>query len=92
MNKKDITDNLASKGNITKVLANSIVNILFESITDSLVSGEKVVVSDFGTFTISSRKGFTGVNPRTGNAMEIPGRLIPVFRSGKALKQSLNKD
>jgi len=92
MNKKDIVDNLAKEGDITKTLAGDVVNLLFETIGNSLLSGEKVVISDFGTFTVSVRKEFDGINPRTGERLLIPSRRIPVFRAGKQLKKSLNEE
>jgi len=92
MNKSDLTDQFASKAGIPKVRAHSYLNILFQLIGDALKEGEKVVISDFGTFTVSRRKGFTGKNPRTGAVIEVPPRHIPIFRCGKALKKALNGD
>ena len=56
----------------------------------SLISGEKVTISAFGTFTISQRREFKGYNPRNGKEIDVPARKIPVFRAGKALKEALN--
>tara|TARA_B100000131_G_scaffold322731_1_gene377785 strand:- start:263 stop:541 length:279 start_codon:yes stop_codon:yes gene_type:complete len=92
MNKTDIIEALAKESDITKTLASNVVNSLFTMIGDSLLSGEKVVVSDFGTFTVSLRKEFDGINPRTGERIVIPSRRVPVFRAGKQLKTSLNKE
>tara|TARA_Y100001970_G_C13696240_1_gene584903 strand:+ start:310 stop:588 length:279 start_codon:yes stop_codon:yes gene_type:complete len=92
MNKTDIIEALAKESDITKTLASNVVNSLFTMIGDSLLSGEKVVVSDFGTFTVSLRKEFEGINPRTGERIVIPSRRVPVFRAGKQLKTSLNKE
>ncbi len=90
MNKADLTDVLAEKGCIAKVRAANYINIITEAIQDALLRDEKVTISDFGTFTVSERKGFSGHNPKNGEKMEVPPRRIPVFRSGKGLKRKLN--
>ncbi|MEM6925618.1 MAG: HU family DNA-binding protein [Myxococcota bacterium] len=90
MNKADLIDVLASRGAIPKVRAASYIAIITEAIQEALVRGEKVTISDFGTFTVSQRTSFEGHNPKDGKPMYIPSRRIPVFRSGKGLKQALN--
>lgn len=90
MNKADLTEALAAEAGIPKVRAAHYINILTKAISDSLVRGEKVTISDFGTFTVSQRRDFKGYNPRNGTQIDVPARRIPVFRAGKALKESLN--
>jgi nucleoid DNA-binding protein len=95
MNKADLTEVLADRAGIPKVRAASYINILMGTILmgtirDALVRGEKVTISDFGTFTVSTRRAFSGHNPKNGEAMKVPARRIPVFRAGKGLKRNLN--
>ena len=90
MNKADLTEALASRANIPKVRAASYINIVMGTIQDALVTGEKVTISDFGTFTVSQRREFVGHNPKNGSEIRVPARKIPVFRAGKGLKASLN--
>ncbi len=90
MNKADLTEVLAERAGIPKVRAAHYINILTTTIQDALVQEEKVTISDFGTFTVSKRRGFKGHNPKNGDAMQVPERRIPVFRAGKALKKGLN--
>ena len=97
MNKADLTEKLAQKAGIPKVRAAAYINIITEAIQEELVravqAGEdkvKVTISDFGTFTVSTRSAFTGHNPKNGQVMEVPMRRIPVFRAGKGLKNALN--
>ena len=92
MNKKDLTDVLSHRAGIPAVQAYSIVNHVFDAVAEALTAGERVVISDFGTFTISHRKAFLGKNPRTGQELEVPSRKLPVFRAGKGLKAALNDD
>jgi DNA-binding protein HU-beta len=90
MNKADLTDDLAKKTGLPKIRAAVYVNHLMDSIQDALTRGEKVTISDFGTFQVSERKAFTGNNPKTQEKIEVPMRRIPVFRAGKGLKDALN--
>ena len=90
MNKADLTEALAAKANIPKVRAASYINIVMATIQDALTNGEKVTISDFGTFTVSQRREFSGHNPKNGQEIRVPARKIPVFRAGKGLKEALN--
>jgi DNA-binding protein HU-beta len=90
MNKADLTELLAERAGLSKVKAASYVNTVIEAIQETLVNGEKVTLSDFGTFTVSKRRQFAGHNPKNGQAITVPERRIPVFRAGKGLKKQLN--
>ena len=92
MNKADLTERLAAQADIPKVRAAQYINIVVASIQEALSGGEKVTISDFGTFTVSTRREFAGHNPKNGQAMEVPSRRIPVFRAGKGLKKQLNPE
>lgn len=92
MNKADLTDRLAARANIPKVHAARYINILTHVIQEALTEGEKVTISDFGTFNVSQRKAFTGHNPKNSEEITVPARRIPVFRAGKGLKKALNPD
>lgn len=91
MNKADLTKVLAERAGIPKVRAAEYINILTESIEESLVRDEKVTISDFGTFTVSKRDAYEGHNPQSGERMPVPPRRVPVFRAGKQLKSKLNQ-
>ncbi len=90
MNKADLTDNLAAETGIPKVRAAQYINLFTSAISGALVRGEKVTISDFGTFTVSQRRAFTGHNPKNGAEIQVPSRRIPVFRAGKGMKEALN--
>ena len=90
INKKDLTEQLALRAGIPKTKAANYINLLTGLISDSLVSGKKVTISDFGTFNLSTRQSFKGFNPQNNEHIHVPQRIIPVFRAGKLLKNSLN--
>ena len=91
MNKADLIEVLSQKGGMPVSRAHRCVDIVFDAMHDSLVSGQKVLISDFGSFTLSSRKAFKGQNPQNGQPVDVPSVRIPVFKAGKGLKADLNK-
>lgn len=89
MNKADIVDAVHAKLNGTKKSAEEAVELVFESITKSLGKGEEVSISGFGTFVVKKRGARQGVNPRTGEKIQIKATTTPKFRAGKALKEAV---
>ena len=89
-NKSDLIFLLANEIGVPRTRATQYMNIVLDSISDALVSGKKVTISDFGTFQVSERRAFAGQNPKTGAPIRVPVRKIPVFRAGKRLKTALN--
>ena len=89
MNKSELISVVAEKADMTKKDTEKVVNAVFESIEESLGKGEKVQVIGFGTFDVRARKEREGRNPATGEAIQIPAVKVPVFKAGKALKDSV---
>ncbi|PIZ26843.1 MAG: DNA-binding protein HU, partial [Chloroflexi bacterium CG_4_10_14_0_8_um_filter_46_9] len=58
-------------------------------VTKTLKKGEEVVLTGFGTFSAKQRAARQGVNPRTGEKIQIPAVTVPKFKAGKALKDAL---
>jgi nucleoid DNA-binding protein len=58
-------------------------------ISNQLQNNGKVTLVGFGTFRTAHRKAKTGVNPKTGARISIPAKNVPVFKAGKALKDSV---
>jgi DNA-binding protein HU-beta len=86
MNKAELVALVADKVDLTKKATEEVINILFDTISETLETGEKVVISGFGTFEIRSRVARVGRNPRTGADIDIPAQKTPAFRTGKVLK------
>jgi len=70
----------------------TIVNTIFEEITDALVNGDRVELRGFGAFSVKQRGARTGRNPRTGESVEVDPKSVPFFKTGKLLRQRLNGD
>lgn len=69
-----------------------IVATLFDEITEALARGERVELRGFGAFSVKRREARTGRNPRTGEAVEVPEKFVPFFKTGKDLRERMNVD
>ena len=91
MNKTELIAAVAEKAGLTKKDAERVINATIESITDSLVKGDKVNVSGFGIFEVKAREARTGRNPRTKETIQIPATKLPAFKASKTLKDAIAK-
>ncbi len=90
MTKAGLVEEVARSVQVTKKQAEMIVNIVLDSIVDSLREGEKIELRGFGSFRIRNRKSRLGRNPKTGERVEVPPKRIPYFKPGKELKELIN--
>ena len=67
-----------------------IVSTLFEEITAALARGDRVELRGFGAFSVKQRDARMGRNPRTGEAVPVPEKSIPFFKTGKELRERMN--
>lgn len=91
MNKKELTEAVASQNRITRAEAEKVLKSLTEIVTKALANGEKVVLPGLGTFEISERPERDGRNPRTGETIKIAAAKTVKFKLGKSLKESINQ-
>ena len=91
MNKTDLIAAVAESAGLTKKDSERVVNAAIDAITASLVKGEKVQISGFGTFEAKEREARIGRNPHTKEAIDIPATRVPSFKASKALKDIVAK-
>ena len=91
MTKADLVNDVANAAELTKKDAERLVEIVFESIIDSLNSGQKIELRGFGSFRVRSRGARRGRNPKTGDPGDIPAKRVPYFKAGKELKELINE-
>jgi len=89
MNKMGLVDAVTDKIGSTKKTAEDAVDMVFDTIMAELAKGEEVAVSGFGSFFIKKRTARLGVNPRTGEKIQVPETVTPKFRAGKTLKAAV---
>ncbi|WP_062014685.1 integration host factor subunit beta [Aureimonas sp. AU4] len=68
----------------------TIVNAIFDEITQALCEGNRVELRGFGAFSVKNRPPRAGRNPRTGQAVDVEEKWVPFFRTGKELRERLN--
>ena len=88
MNKKGLTNFVAEEASITKKDANVLIGVVLDGIKAGIVNEGKVTLVGFGTFSVVKRKARTARNPQTGEAIEVPEKMVPKFKPSKALKEA----
>lgn len=91
MKKQDLVRAVAAENGITQRQAEEIIKSTFQTIKKCMVSGDKVIIPTFGTFTSVVRAAKIGRNPKTGKEVKIPERRRPIFRANAALKYKFDK-
>lgn len=87
MNKKQIAEQIFNKLDIKRFEAYSFIDLLIETIGEQLAIGEKVVISNFGTFKVVERLEKRVINPNNKEEMTIPSKRIVKFLPAKNLKE-----
>ncbi len=91
MNKTELIAAVAEASGISKKDAEAAVSATVDTIVNAIAAGDKVQLVGFGTFEQRQRNARTGVDPRTGNKIEIAASKVPAFKAGKAFKDAVNK-
>ncbi len=91
MNKTELVNAVAEKAAVSKKDAEKVINATVDAITAALKAGDKVQLVGFGAFEVKSRAARQGRNPRTKETITIPASKSPVFKAGKALKDTVAK-
>jgi integration host factor subunit beta len=69
-----------------------IITTIFEEISTALSKGNRIELRGFGAFSIKQRNARIGRNPRTGASVEVSAKRVPYFKTGKQLRNMLNKN
>ena len=91
MNKVELIAQIAEKSGLSKKDAEKALAAVIDTITEAVSNGDKVQLVGFGSFEVKQREARVGRNPKTKEALEIPATRVPVFKAGRALKDSVAK-
>ncbi|MEE0875487.1 MAG: HU family DNA-binding protein [Ruminococcus sp.] len=91
MKKSELINAIAQQAEISKKDAEKALTATIDTIINAVAEGDKIQLTGFGTFEQRQRKARTGVDPRTGNSIEIAATKVPAFKAGKAFKDIVNK-
>ncbi|HLC43954.1 MAG TPA: HU family DNA-binding protein [Patescibacteria group bacterium] len=86
MNKNELIMEVARKTGLSRRESEVGVQTMLDLIAKSLVDGEKITLTGFGTFDVGIRRERAGVNPRNGQPIKIPATKMPRFKPSKNLK------
>lgn len=67
------------------------VDVILDEISSALLSGKRVELRGFGTFSVRKRDARIGRNPRTGAEVKVQAKAVPFFKPGKQLRDRLNE-
>lgn len=87
--KSELVDQVADRAGLTKQDAGKAVDAVLATVEDALRRGSEVSVSGFGKFHVSDRGARRGVNPRTGEPIQIAASRVPRFTAGSGLKSAV---
>lgn len=90
MTKADIIEGVYEKVGFSKKESAEIVELVFDTLKETLERGDKIKISGFGNFQVRHKKARVGRNPQTGKEIEISARRVLTFRPSQVLKMALN--
>ena len=91
MNKIQLIDAFKAETKISKSEAAQIVDLFFNEMSETLSKGDRVELRGLCSFYVKKYKSYTGRNPKTGENVTVAEKVLPFFKSGKELKERINK-
>ena len=89
MTKSEFVDQVAAESGLSKSDASNAVDAVLSVVEETLKRGGEVTFTGFGKFSVAERGARQGVNPQTGERIQIPAGRVPRFSAGSALKKSV---
>jgi integration host factor subunit beta len=91
MTRSDLVEELAARfGQLPHRDAEAAVKAILDAVGDALVRGHRIEIRGFGSFSVNHRPPRMGRNPRSGESVAIPGKRVPHFKPGKALREAVD--
>lgn len=91
MNKSELIEAVAERAKVTKKRAEEVVNLIFDSMVQAMVKGDRIEIRGIGSFVVKEYGSYTGRNPRTGESIRVKPKKLPFFKVGKELKELVDK-
>ena len=90
MNTSDLIVSLSKEMNLSLRKAQEVVDMVFDTMSDALIAGDRIEVRGFGSFMVRSYDGYTGRNPKTGETTVVRPKKLPFFKVGKDFREGVN--
>lgn len=91
MTKEELINKISEDTGYLKITVFSVLDQVLENISDALARGERVQFTNFGTFDVKTTAAKVGYDFVSKSSINIPKRVVPVFKPGKALKDAVTK-
>jgi integration host factor subunit beta len=89
--KKEMAKAIAEEMGLLQTKAQEIVQRVFDGITETLVQEGRIELRNFGVFEVKKRKPRNGRNPRTGECVKVPAKLVVTFKAGLEMEQRVGQ-
>ncbi len=89
MNKEELVQEIAHKTSASQKQVSDMLNAMIDTVQTQVARGDKVTLVGFGTFESRKRSARTGRNPKTGAALQISAKTVPIFTAGKKFKDEV---
>ncbi len=90
MVKSELMEMLSQRADVTLTKAEEVLDMFFNTISDTLGQGGRVEIRGFGAFTVRVYKSYEGRNPKTGEKISVPPKKLPFWKTGMELKQRVD--
>ena len=90
MTKAELVDTISWQTGVSKKDTGTVVNLILENVVEALKKGDKVELRGFGSFKVKTRRARLARNPRTGEAVQVPAKRVPFFKTSNELKRRMN--
>ena len=91
MTKKDMAKAIADDMALTQTQVKEIVQRVLDGITETLVTQGRIELRNFGVFEVKKRRPRRARNPRTGQAVEVPAKLVVTFKPGREMEERVGQ-
>ncbi len=90
MTKADLINILAEKAQLQHKQSETVVNMVFDMMSDALRRDDRIEIRGFGSFVNRNYESYRGRNPKTGQVVQVPPKRVPFFKVGKELKEKVD--
>ena len=91
MTKKEMANAIAEEVNLSQILVKEIIERVFDGIIDTLKKERRIELRNFGVFEVKKRKPRKARNPRTGESLIVPAKLVVTFKPGLEMEEKVKK-
>jgi integration host factor subunit beta len=91
MTKKEMAKAIADEMDLTQVKAGEIIQRVFDGITETLLNEGRIELRNFGVFEVKQRKPRKARNPRTGESVMVPAKLVVTFKAGQEMEERVGQ-